>query len=75
VKSSFLLDGSNILAIAIMEATIMGSIRVRQHVGQIVFYQLQLLETSDRSIADLYGICADDPITLDDQGISEVLDD
>jgi hypothetical protein len=27
------------------------------------------------SIADCYGICADDPIVLDDLGISEVLDD
>jgi hypothetical protein len=27
------------------------------------------------TLADLYGICADDPIALDDQGISEALDD
>jgi hypothetical protein len=78
-----------------MEAAIMESIRVCQHVGQdgilhldipvglterdvevMVFYQpVQLLEASRRSLADLYGICADDPITLDDQGISEALDD
>jgi hypothetical protein len=31
-------------------------------------------ETSP-TLADLYGICADDPIALDDQGISEALDD
>ena len=28
-----------------------------------------------RSIADCYGICADDPVVLDDLGISEALDD
>lgn len=27
------------------------------------------------SLEDLYGICADDPIVLDEQGISEALDD
>ena len=26
------------------------------------------------SLASLYGICADDPIILDDEGISETLD-
>lgn len=29
----------------------------------------------ERSIADCYGICADDPIILDDRGIAEALDD
>ena len=28
-----------------------------------------------RSLENLYGICADDPIVLDDSGISESLDD
>jgi hypothetical protein len=28
-----------------------------------------------RSLEQFYGICADDPIILDDQGISESLDD
>lgn len=28
-----------------------------------------------RSLGQFYGICADDPITLDDRGISESLDD
>lgn len=28
-----------------------------------------------QSLAALYGICADDPIGLDDEGISEALDD
>jgi hypothetical protein len=32
--------------------------------------------TPDRqSLENLYGICADDPIVLDDSGISESLDD
>jgi hypothetical protein len=95
MRSSFLLDGSNVLAIAIMEATIMESIRVRQHVGQdgilhldipvglterdvevmVIYQPIQPLAASERSLADFYGICADDPITLDEQGISEALDD
>ena len=29
----------------------------------------------DRSLANCYGICSDDPIILDDLGISEALDD
>ena len=29
----------------------------------------------ERSIADCYGICADDPIILDDLGIAEAMDD
>ena len=28
-----------------------------------------------RSIENLYGICADDPIVIDDSGISESMDD
>jgi hypothetical protein len=28
-----------------------------------------------RSLGNLYGICADEPIVLDDAGISESLDD
>ena len=31
--------------------------------------------TTRRSLENLYGICADDPIVLDDSGISESLDD
>ena len=34
-----------------------------------------LLIPAKRSLENLYGICADDPIILDDSGISESLDD
>jgi Protein of unknown function (DUF2281) len=30
---------------------------------------------TERSPADFYGICADDPIVIDDGGISDALDD
>jgi hypothetical protein len=33
------------------------------------------LPVIERSLADCYGICSDDPIVLDDLGISEALDD
>jgi hypothetical protein len=33
------------------------------------------LTTDRRSLENLYGICADDPIILDDSGILESLDD
>ena len=29
----------------------------------------------ERSLADFYGVCADDPIVVDDEGISAALDD
>ena len=31
--------------------------------------------TAERSLADFYGICADDPIIVDDFGVSASLDD
>ena len=34
-----------------------------------------LLIPVKRSLENLYGICADDPIVLDDSGVSESLDD
>ena len=34
-----------------------------------------LLTPSRRSLENLYGICADDPIILDDSGVSESMDD
>ena len=47
-----------------------------QDVEVTVIYQLiQPLVASERSLAELYGVCADDPITIDEQGISEALDD
>jgi hypothetical protein len=42
----------------------------------IIYQPVRSLTASDRSsLVDLYGICADDPITLDEKGISEALDD
>lgn len=41
-----------------------------------VTYQLvQSSVTAERSLADFYGICADDPIVVDDFGVSASLDD
>jgi hypothetical protein len=41
-----------------------------------VTYQLvQPAVTAERSLADFYGICADDPIVVDDFGVSASLDD
>jgi hypothetical protein len=39
-----------------------------------IVYQL-IPKIEKLSLASLYGICADDPIIIDDEGISEVLDD
>ena len=42
----------------------------------IVIYQpVQSLTAIEPVLEALYGVCADDPIILDNQGISEVLDD
>jgi len=42
----------------------------------VVIYQpVQSLTTIKPSLKAFYGICADDPIILDDQGISVALDD
>jgi hypothetical protein len=42
----------------------------------VIYQPVRSLITSDRSsLADLYGICADDPISTDNDGISEALDD
>lgn len=41
-----------------------------------ITYQLvQPPVIAERSLADFYGICADDPIVIDDGGIDEKLDD
>jgi hypothetical protein len=41
----------------------------------VVIYQpVQALPTVEPSLESLYGICADDPIILDDRGILEALD-
>lgn len=50
---------------------------VERDVEVVVFYQSvqQSSSTTESSLEALYGICADDPIVLDDQGVSEALDD
>lgn len=47
-----------------------------REVDVMVIYQpAQVLMTETTSLAQLYGICADDPIGIDEQGVSETLDD
>jgi len=47
-----------------------------QDVEVMVIYQpIPSLTTIEPSLESLYGICADDPIILDERGISEALDD
>jgi hypothetical protein len=42
----------------------------------VVIYQpVQATMTAVLSLADLYGICVDDPIHVDDAGISDALDE
>jgi hypothetical protein len=47
-----------------------------EDVEVMVIYQIVPSSTATgRSLERFYGICADDPIILDDRGISENLDD
>ena len=47
-----------------------------QDVEVMVIYQLIQSSTAvERSLEQLYGVCTDDPIRLDDRGILETLDD
>lgn len=51
---------------------------IEQEVEVMVVYQpLQPVQTliPQVSLEQLYGVCADDPIVLDGQGIAELLDD
>lgn len=42
----------------------------------MVIYQAAPADTAAMlSLADLYGICADDPISIDESGISDALDE
>jgi hypothetical protein len=44
-------------------------------VEAVVIYQpVQPLTSIEPSLASLYGVCADDPIILDDCGVSDALD-
>ncbi len=40
----------------------------------VIYQPVQLLGTMTPSLAQLYGACADDPISVDDEGVSEALD-
>ncbi|MGC1305862.1 MAG: hypothetical protein WA885_01445 [Phormidesmis sp.] len=47
-----------------------------QEIDVMVVYQpVQTMADTSFSLERLYGICADDPIVLDDQGILETMDD
>ncbi|NJR58693.1 MAG: hypothetical protein HC769_07420 [Cyanobacteria bacterium CRU_2_1] len=47
-----------------------------QDVEVMVIYQFVPSSTATgRALEQFYGICADDPIVLDDRGVSESLDD
>lgn len=49
---------------------------IDRDVEVVVIYQpVQSLATIEPPLEALYGICADDPIIFDEQGISEALDD
>ncbi|WP_346291251.1 hypothetical protein [Sphaerothrix gracilis] len=42
----------------------------------MVIYQAVQLDTlTELSLADLYGICADDPIRIDESGVADALDE
>lgn len=47
----------------------------RRDVDVMVIYQPVLSSMMERSLEQFYGICADDPIIIDGQGILESLDD
>lgn len=46
-----------------------------QELEVMVVYQPVQTLAAQTSLEQLYGVCADDPIVLDDQGISASLDD
>lgn len=47
-----------------------------QEVEATVSYQtIQNTMIASASLQELYGACMDDPISLDSQGVSEILDD
>jgi hypothetical protein len=41
----------------------------------VIYQSVSSSTVTGRSLEQFYGICADDPIVLDDRGISESLDD
>jgi hypothetical protein len=47
----------------------------REFEVMVVYQPVQALAAATPSLEQLYGICSDDLIVLDEQGISETLDD
>lgn len=41
----------------------------------VIYQPVQVLITTTSSLAQLYGACADDPIAIDEEGVSDTLDD
>jgi hypothetical protein len=41
----------------------------------VIYQPVQREVTAAMSLEDFYGICADDPISVDDMGIADALDD
>lgn len=41
----------------------------------VIYQPVQAVTTVGLSLEDLYGVCSDEPINIDDQGISAVLDE
>ncbi len=41
----------------------------------VIYQPVQSLTSVGRSLEQLYGICVDDPIVIDDVGVSETLDE
>ena len=41
----------------------------------VIYQPVQVLMTATSSLAQLYGVCADDPIDIDEHGVAEALDD
>ncbi|NEZ63892.1 hypothetical protein D0962_14030 [Leptolyngbyaceae cyanobacterium CCMR0082] len=49
---------------------------IDREVEVMVIYQpVQVLVATASPLAQLYGVCANDPISLDTQGVAETLDD
>jgi hypothetical protein len=41
----------------------------------VIYQPVQSLTSVGKSLEQLYGICVDDPIVIDDLGVSEALDE
>lgn len=41
----------------------------------VIYQPVQRTTTAMLALEDLYGVCADDPIHVDDEGVSDALDE